>query len=135
MYSHAFARWAARALLADASLRHAVSVIARTVRLMAIRPGRLRAQMPGALLRLCAMLVRDLPRSRHAPAAAPEVQSEIAEVLRVASEKLLDGEGARAVEERMCAAATALWPLVGSRTITAERQATVTTHPVRDLGA
>ena len=135
LYSSQLGRWAARVLLADASLRHALSTLARTIRLIAIRPERLRAQLPGALLRLCAMLLRGLAQSRHAPAPALEVEHELAGLLSLASDGLMDVTRARELEVKMCNVAAVLWPLAGSRAATAEWRETGATHSVRDLGA
>jgi hypothetical protein len=135
LYSDELGRWAARVLLADAGVRHAFCAFVRALRLMAIHPVRLRDQSPGALLRVCAMLVRDVVRSRHATGPAPQLELELAEMLRVVSSRLSDPSTALATEERMCMLASALWPLVGARSAAPDRQPTNTTHPVRDLGA
>jgi hypothetical protein len=72
-YSAAFARFAARAALADAPLWHAARALARHARLLAGQPERRRAQPEGALARQLAILLRAVAA---APGAPPAVAAE-----------------------------------------------------------
>ena len=133
LYSGELGGWAARVLLADAGQRHAVCALARLLRLLALRPERLRAQSTGALLRLVRMLVRDLPRSRYAPAPDASVQAELLAVAARAGAAASDPAREIEIEKQMCALAAALWPEVGSRPFTQERHSLART--VENLGA
>jgi hypothetical protein len=135
LHSRQLGCWCARALLADAGLRHAACALARTLRLLAIRPERLRHQTPGALLRHCATVLRALAGSRPAPVREPEVERELAALSARAATCTLDMDGAREIEERMCTVATALWPAVGSRPSLPERARESLPHAVKGLGA
>ncbi len=121
LYSSELGRWAARALLADARLRHAICALARLLRLLSVRPERRRAQVGGALLRLAIMLLRDLPRCRQAPAPETVVQREVLALASRARTAALDPAVTRETETQMCALAAALWPEVGSRPVAPER--------------
>lgn len=133
LYSIELGRWAARVLLADAGQRHAVCTLARLLRLLAVRPERLRAQAVGSLLRLTLMLARNLPRSRQAPAPGAAVQRELLAIADRADAAALDPARAAEIETQMCALAAALWPEVGSCPVTPERHPS--THVVERLGA
>ena len=101
--------WAARVLLADAGQRHAACALARLLRLLAVRPERLRDQAAGALLRQLSMFLRNLARGRHGPALEPHGQREleaIAEQARVAASAPAN---ARASERWICALAATVW--------------------------
>jgi hypothetical protein len=133
LYSDELGRWAARALLADAGQLHAVCTLARLLRLLAVRPERLRAQAAGSLLRLVMMLVRDLPRSRQAPAPGAALQQEMLAIADRAHAAALAPARAAEIEKQMCALAAALWPEVGSCPVAPERH--TSTHAVERLGA
>jgi hypothetical protein len=133
LYSNELGQWAARVLLADASQRHAACALARLLRLLAVRPERLRAQTPGALLRLVAMLVRDLPRSRQAPAPEADVQRELLALADRARAAALNPARAGEIEKQMGALAAALWPEVGSCPVVPERLPS--TQTVERIGA
>jgi hypothetical protein len=133
LYSNELGRWAARGLLADAGQRHAICALARLLRLLSVRPERLRAQAPGALLRLVMMLVRDLPRSRQAPAPEAALQPELLAIADRANAAVLDPARAGEIEKQICALAAALWPAVGSRPVAPEYHPS--TQTVERLGA
>ena len=133
LYSNELGRWAARVLLADAGQRHAACTLARLLRLLAVRPERLRAQAVGSLLRLTLMLVRNLPRSRQAPAPGTAVQRELAAIADRADAAALDPARAGQIEKQMCSLAAALWPEVGACSVAPERRPS--THVVERLGA
>lgn len=133
LYSSELGRWAARVLLADAGQRHAACALARLLRLLAVRPERLRAQAAGALLRLAIVLARDLPRSRQAPALEAPLQRELLAIGDRARMAALAPTRAGEIEMQMCTLATALWPEVGSRPVAPERDPP--THAVGNLGA
>jgi hypothetical protein len=132
-YASELGPWAARALLADAGQRHAVCAIARLLRLLAVRPERLRAQAAGALLRLVMMFLRDVPRTRQAPALAAAAQEELLTILDRARVAASDPVNARKIEKRMCMLAAALWPAVDARSVASERHSL--TPKVERLGA
>jgi hypothetical protein len=110
-------QWAARVLLADASQRHAAAALVRTLRLLALRPTRLRDQAPGALLRLAMMLIRDLPRSRQATALPAPAQEEISALTERARLVASDPVTTRQTEKRLTMLAAALWPAIDSRPV------------------
>jgi hypothetical protein len=78
LYSPALARFAARSVLRDADLRHAMAAFARCLRLAARHPERAADQAPGHLVRQLALIVRAL--SRRTPPA--EVARELAAIDR-----------------------------------------------------
>jgi hypothetical protein len=63
VYSHELAMWSARAVLRDASLRHAFSAFVRALRLLCQRSDQAGHDSPGGLLRQLAQLIRRLLRS------------------------------------------------------------------------
>ena len=115
LYGHDLAAWATRVLLADAGLRHAICAFARMLRLLAIRPERLRDQAAGALLRLAIGLLRDLPRARQAPPLEFGVRRELAALTEQARAYALDPVLTGDIERRMCWIAASLWPAGDSR--------------------
>jgi hypothetical protein len=117
LYSGDLAEWATRALLADASLRHATCAFVRLLRLMATRPERLRDQAAGALLRQAIMLLRDLPRGRQAPPLAAPVRREIVTIADRARACALDPGLQSEIERQMCVLASVLWPTGDSRAV------------------
>ncbi|HJX55064.1 MAG TPA: S8 family serine peptidase [Polyangia bacterium] len=133
LYSSELGRWAVRVLLADAGQRHAVCALARLLRLLAVRAERLHAQAAGALLRLVMMLLRDLPRSRQAPAPEAALQRELLAIADRVKAATSDPARAGEIEEHMCTLAAALWPAVGSHPVAPERHPS--THAVERLGA
>jgi hypothetical protein len=133
LYSSELAEWAARVLLADATQRHAICAFVRLLRLLAIRPERLRDQATGAVLRQAILLLRGLPRSPQAPPLEAALRRELAAVTERARASALDSALARESERRMCILATALWPTGDSQAI-AQQQDSLT-PPVALLGA
>lgn len=125
--------WAARVALADAGFRHSVATLLRHLRLLALQPERLRDQSPGALLRCVAMLLRDLPRSRHAPATEEAVRSELETVDGWVRDAMLDPARTASVEGWLCDLATSLWPATELRRD--EKEATSLSPTVELLGA
>jgi hypothetical protein len=75
-YSPAFARWAARFLLGDATAEHALRSILRHMRLLAADPQRARGHAPGAIARHLVVLLRAASRSRMQ--RPPAVRQELA---------------------------------------------------------
>jgi hypothetical protein len=116
-YSRELGQWVARVLLADATLRHAACALLRLLRLLALRPERLRDQAAGSLLRLVTMLLRDLPRSRQAPPLDASLQQEISALVERGQMASLHATSARETEKRMCFLALALWPAADSRLV------------------
>jgi hypothetical protein len=108
------AAWAVRALLADASQRHAICALARSLRLFAARPERLRSQAPGATWRQVLMLLRDLPRSRHAAQLEPAQRQELGALEARARDLATRPEQTAAMENHLCRLATMLWPVLDS---------------------
>jgi hypothetical protein len=101
-YSNALGRWTARALLENASLRHAVCSLLRTLRLIAMRPDRLKSQSPGALVRLLAMAVRELAERSRTVECNEDVKRELHYALEHFQNLLAKPDEARAQEERLC---------------------------------
>ena len=132
-YGGPLAAWATRALLADAGLRHAICALARLLRLLAIRPERLRDQAPGALLRLGMTFLRDLPRARQAPPLEVSLRRELAAITEQARAYALDPLLASQLEKRMCRVAGFLWPAGDSRAVALAQDSLPT--PVELLGA
>jgi hypothetical protein len=116
-YSLAFGQWAARVLLADSGQRHAVCALLRLLRLLALRPERLHDQAPGALLRLVTMLLRDLPRSRHAPPLDTVLRSELLSVLDRVTMAAAHPASTSEAEKKLCLVALAMWPASDSRLV------------------
>jgi hypothetical protein len=88
-YSQALGRWAARAILADRELLHAVCVLARGLRLAARRPDRALEQPPGFLLRQLCIVLRLLVRRGPPPNLVHELDAaESALRALLASERL-----------------------------------------------
>jgi hypothetical protein len=133
LYSRELAEWATRALLADATQRQASCALARLLRLLAVRPERLRDQTPGAMLRQAMMLLRELPRGRQAPALDGPLSRELATLVERARASSLDRGATRDLEQRMCSLAEALWPTGDSQAV-AHREESLT-PPVALLGA
>jgi hypothetical protein len=98
LYSPALARFAARAVLRDAELRHALTAFARALRLAARHPERAADQVPGHLIRQVALIARALAR-RSPPA---DVARELALVDRTLRE-LLQSNLAAATEAEFIA--------------------------------
>jgi hypothetical protein len=73
LYTPALARFAARSVLRDAELRHALSAFARSIRLAARRPERLGDQAPGQLIRQLALIARALARRNPPTEVAREL--------------------------------------------------------------
>lgn len=109
-YSNALGRWSARVLLENARLRHAICSLLRTLRLIAMRPDRLKAQHPGALLRLLAMAVRELTEHTQSRDCGDQIQQELHYALEQFPGLLAKPDEARTHEERLCALTVALWP-------------------------
>jgi hypothetical protein len=116
-YSSELGQWAARVLLADACQRHAICALLRLLRLLAVRPERLRDQATGALLRLVTMLLRDLPRTRQAPVLEAPLQEQLSALAERANVAALHPGSAREMESWMCSLALALWPEADSRLV------------------
>jgi hypothetical protein len=132
-YGRELGHWAARVLLADAGQRHAVCAFLRHLRLLAARPERLRDQAPGALLRLVMMVLRELPRSRQAPALEAPGQRELLAVTDRARAAALHAASTAEIEEQMGWLAAALWPAADSRKVAREHDSFTPT--VELLGA
>jgi hypothetical protein len=89
----------------------------RLLRLLAVRPERLRDQVPGAILRHVCILLRDLPRSRHAPALDTPLRQELAGISGRARAFALDAGLTREFERQMGVIAAALWPAGDSQAV------------------
>jgi hypothetical protein len=87
VYTRAFARWAARALLADRQAAHMLRATLRHLRLVGADEARRRAHGDGAIARQIRLLVRRLATSRLARTA--RVDAEIAAIDR----RLAEAEG------------------------------------------
>ncbi|MFT3769839.1 MAG: hypothetical protein QM820_30770 [Minicystis sp.] len=74
-YSRRFARWAARALLADGEGREALRVIVRHLRLVARDEDRVRAHGDGAVARQARLVLRRLAAARPRP--GPRIRAEL----------------------------------------------------------
>jgi hypothetical protein len=133
LYSGELAEWATRALLADATQRHAICAFARALRLLAVRPERLRDQPPGAMLRQAMMLLRELPRGRQAPMLEVPLARELATVAERAWAIAQDRGSTRELEEHLCGLAEALWPTGDSQAVACREESL--TPPVALLGA
>lgn len=70
VYTARFARWAARARVADAAVDHALRTVARHARLVAASPPRATAHGAGALARQLALVIRALGAAGPRPTAA-----------------------------------------------------------------
>jgi hypothetical protein len=77
LYSQALARWAVRALLADASASHSAAALARHGRLLAHRARRASAQHAGSFARGLALTLRMLATSAEAPRPSRRVSAEL----------------------------------------------------------
>lgn len=105
IYSEKLAAWAARALLQVEALTPKVSVLARAIRLFCVRPGRLREQHPGHLLRQIALCLRAL-LAAHPPA---ELFAEL-EQLEMGTRKALASSAlAFALEQQIVDYFSPLW--------------------------
>jgi hypothetical protein len=120
-------------LLADAGQRHAVCASLRHLRLLAARPERLRDQAPGALLRVVMMVLRELPRSRQAPALDAPLQRELVAIADRTRAAALHPASTTEMEERMGLLAAVLWPTADNRKVA--REGNSFTPTVELLGA
>ena len=132
-YGRELGHWAARVLLADAGQRHAVCASLRHLRLLAARPERLRDQAPGALLRVVMMVLRELPRSRQAPALDAPLQRELVAIADRTRAAALHPASTTEMEERMGLLAAVLWPTADNRKVA--REGNSFTPTVELLGA
>jgi hypothetical protein len=98
-YSPALARWAARALLADAGAAGALRVILRHLRLLAMHEDRLSPHGEGALARQVVLLLRRFSRERTRLPASSAVREELARLCRRV-EIVWDEPGGTAALER-----------------------------------
>jgi hypothetical protein len=133
LYGNELAEWATRVLLADATLRHAICAFVRLLRLLAIRPERLRDQAVGAMLRQALMLLRDFPRTRQAPPLEVALRREVAAMTERARACARDPQRTREIERQMSLLAAALWPTGDSQAVGIRQDSL--TPPVALLGA
>jgi subtilase family protein len=83
-YTRKLARWAVRALLADATAEHDLRVVLRHLRLVAMQPRRAAAHAPGAIARHVTLLLRTLARDGGSPRPSRIVRGELEVLERVA---------------------------------------------------
>jgi hypothetical protein len=105
VYSDKLAAWAARALLREEALALKLSVLARAIRLFCVRPGRLREQHPGHLLRHIALCLRTL-LAAHPPA---EFLAELEQLEKRTRKALATSALALAAEQEIVEYCSALW--------------------------
>jgi hypothetical protein len=105
LYTDRTAAWAARALLREQHLTHAFCAVLRAFRLFCARPGNLRTQPPGHLLRHMALALRALLLS-HPP---EEQLRELEELERRVRALLADPSDAEHWEQHVVVALAGLW--------------------------
>lgn len=108
-YSPDLARWAARALLSDSSLRHALAVLLRHLRLIARSPDGERSHAPGAMLRHLFLLLGALDPSRRAPPPSRAISQELQSMSRRVAEALCDDKQRAEWETALGEWASAVW--------------------------